>query len=660
MARAGGLVAVQPILCLPPATGELPAQGGIVVSSAAKPLPKPIEHAGHSYQQHVIRTYALDNQETSSDPEEDARPPSKSQGTPDAPSHSAADDAAKKLASKMAIGSEDLYELLELGEKRWHATADDIKKSFRRISLIYHPDKISHHGDEARANSETHFKAVRKAYDILSDKKKRAAYDSIDDVDDSIPSEKDATSSSTRFYEKFGACFGLNSRWSVSDRVPELGDDSTNLDEVHRFYDFWYSFKSWRDFSFDLEYDTDQAECREEKRWMERQNAKHVKAKKLEENARIRRLVDLSYKHDPRLMRLKKAARAKKDAQKEERRRKAEEAAKLAKEKEERERLDTERKAAEEKLRRAEAKKQKDAARQVVRKARQRLRAVGRELQVMESERGLVALERMCSEGTAESIEAVAEALSVLQSDAHGADQAQEILERALASPQQPVSHAGNVNVASENSTPQEGDDKTSGGDECEERVREQSLNGRENHSAANGQEGKHGDSPWTQEELSLLSKGVAKLPGGTRDRWNRLAEYIGTRSADEVLRKVSDSRPSKIKPGSKQHAVQPDTDANAFKRFQEKKKGKPVVPQKTANKASPARSAPSSGQPPNKLGFTPKQQALFESALKKFPKGYEGRWKKVAAAVGRTPEHCQERFDELIGFYSARKAVQQ
>eukprot|EP00183_Erythrolobus_madagascarensis_P001019 CAMPEP_0185854744 /NCGR_PEP_ID=MMETSP1354-20130828/23367_1 /TAXON_ID=708628 /ORGANISM="Erythrolobus madagascarensis, Strain CCMP3276" /LENGTH=61 /DNA_ID=CAMNT_0028556583 /DNA_START=96 /DNA_END=278 /DNA_ORIENTATION=+ len=60
------------------------------------------------------------------------------------------------------------------------------------------------------------------------------------------------------------------------------------MKEVDEFYDFWFTFKSWRDFSLDLEYDVDQAECREERRWMERQNAKTSKARKLVENQRIR------------------------------------------------------------------------------------------------------------------------------------------------------------------------------------------------------------------------------------------------------------------------------------------------------------------------------------------------------------------------------------
>lgn len=651
----------RPVLCLPPATGDLPEQGGVVVCPAATPFRKPIEHAGHIYQQKLIRTYGLNLPEE--DLESDNGKSKKEEVKRLRPDSS---EAAKSLASKMAVGSDDLYELLELGDKRWHATAEDIKKGFRRISLIYHPDKISHQGEEAKSNSETHFKAVMKAYDILSDKKKRAAYDSIDDVDDSIPTEKDATISPERFYERFGQCFGINSRWSMSNRVPELGEDSTSIDVVNKFYDFWYSFKSWRDFSFDLEYDTDQAECREEKRWMERQNSKHVKSRKLEENARIRRLVDLAYKHDPRLLRIKQEAKAKKDAVKEERRRKAEEVTRLAKEKEEREKLEADKKAVDDKVKRAVAKKQKDAAKQVMRKTRQKLRALARTLALMESEKGLVLVERMCAEGTIESIETAREMIVALPDDTQDVSScAIAILERAIATPWQPIS--GNQQVDSE---PQQ----ASADSNC--KAENSAPNGattvapserRDELPKANGvyPEKKAADSVWTAQELSLLSKGVTKFPGGTRDRWNRLADYVGSRSAEEVLRKVSETRPSKIKAGAAPQAARSTSGSNAFVRFQEKKKGNPVVPQgkPSASASSPATTVPSAApppnQPPNKLGFTPKQQRNLEAALKKFPPS-EGaaRWKRVSKVAERAPEECKERYIELIAYYQAKKAA--
>lgn len=638
----------QQVLCLPPATGELPETGGVIVSSPACPTRKPIEHAGHLYQERLIRSFSINNS-TLTEESGDSAVQSSSSSHSTTPS---ASDAASKLASKLAIGSEDLYELLELGEKRWHATADDIKKNFRRISLIYHPDKISHLGEEARENSEAHFKAVRKAYDILSDKKKRAAYDSIDDVDDSIPSERDATASPDRFYEKFGNCFAINSRWSVSDRVPQLGDDTTDIQAVNKFYDFWYSFKSWRDFSFDLEYDTDQAECREEKRWMERQNAKNIKTKKAEETSRIRRLVDLAYKHDPRLQRLRASEKAKKNAAKLEKRRLAEERARAEREREQKQKQEEEQRAAEDKEKRIAAKKEKETQRHVMRKSRQKLRTVGRKLG-LSSQDHLILLEKMCTEGTVESIDSVSKSLDKLSAgEGNLVTNALEILKTATFNPQIPTSAQELREKELNGQAPKVNSTETSEGNV------EASCPGNTSEPPSKDMETVNGDekSVWTADEMSLLSKGVAKFPGGTRDRWSKLADFIGSKSPDEVLRKVNENRARKMKGDIHVNARGKEDDKKAFERFQEMRKGKP----NTSPTSQETKSTSVPSQPPNKLHFSPKEQSVFESALKRFGSlEKEAKWNKVALTVGRSSADCQQRFEELISYYKAKKQAQ-
>src|ERR1044071_1199357 len=63
----------------------------------------------------------------------------------------------------------DLYEVL--GIKR-DANDDEIKRAYRSLAREHHPDRNP--GDK---QAEAKFKEVQEAYDVLSDKNKRAQYD---------------------------------------------------------------------------------------------------------------------------------------------------------------------------------------------------------------------------------------------------------------------------------------------------------------------------------------------------------------------------------------------------------------------------------------------------------------------------------------------------
>eukprot|EP01018_Ginkgo_biloba_P014653 Gb_10794 [translate_table: standard] len=67
----------------------------------------------------------------------------------------------------------------------------------------------------------------------------------------------------------------------------------------------YFNFKSWREFPHVDDFDLEQVESREHKRWMERENVKLREKARKEEYGRIRSLVDNAYKRDPRLIRRK-------------------------------------------------------------------------------------------------------------------------------------------------------------------------------------------------------------------------------------------------------------------------------------------------------------------------------------------------------------------
>src|SRR5215467_12700676 len=67
--------------------------------------------------------------------------------------------------------SVDYYKALGVPEK---ASADKIKKAYRKLAKAYHPDSTG--GDKTK---ESRFKDISNAYDVLGDQKKRALYDQI-------------------------------------------------------------------------------------------------------------------------------------------------------------------------------------------------------------------------------------------------------------------------------------------------------------------------------------------------------------------------------------------------------------------------------------------------------------------------------------------------
>ena len=67
------------------------------------------------------------------------------------------------------MAKQDFYEILGVARA---ASADELKRAYRKLAMQYHPDRNS--GDKS---AEQRFKGLNEAYDVLKDDQKRAAYD---------------------------------------------------------------------------------------------------------------------------------------------------------------------------------------------------------------------------------------------------------------------------------------------------------------------------------------------------------------------------------------------------------------------------------------------------------------------------------------------------
>uniref|UniRef100_A0A2R8ZJG0 DnaJ heat shock protein family (Hsp40) member C11 n=1 Tax=Pan paniscus TaxID=9597 RepID=A0A2R8ZJG0_PANPA len=70
------------------------------------------------------------------------------------------------------MDNEDYYSLLNV---RREASSEELKAAYRRLCMLYHPDK--HRDPELKSQAERLFNLVHQAYEVLSDPQTRAIYD---------------------------------------------------------------------------------------------------------------------------------------------------------------------------------------------------------------------------------------------------------------------------------------------------------------------------------------------------------------------------------------------------------------------------------------------------------------------------------------------------
>jgi DnaJ family protein C protein 2 len=257
-----------------------------------------------------------------------------------------------------------------LSKYRYKATDEQIKRAHRKKVLKHHPDKKAAQGGE---QGDNFFKCIQKATEVLLDPVKRRQWDSVDEGADIEPPTK-KQSKEGKFYKLWGNVFDSEARFSKIQPVPKFGNEKSSKEDVETFYNFWYSFDSWRSFEYLDEDIPDDNESRGQRRHVEKKNLNARRKRKTEDSARVRELVDQVLALDERIKLFKQAERANKNKKKnnaEEEAKKAAEEAAAKKEAEAKAKAEAEEK---EKVEKAESKKAKEAAKNAVKKNKRSLK----------------------------------------------------------------------------------------------------------------------------------------------------------------------------------------------------------------------------------------------------------------------------------------------
>jgi molecular chaperone DnaJ len=98
------------------------------------------------------------------------------------------------------MSKRDYYEILGVGKS---ASADEIKKSYRKVAMQYHPDRNP--GDKS---AEEKFKEAAEAYEVLSDQEKRGQYDRFGHAGVSGNGRSAGSQNMEDIFSQFGDIFG--------------------------------------------------------------------------------------------------------------------------------------------------------------------------------------------------------------------------------------------------------------------------------------------------------------------------------------------------------------------------------------------------------------------------------------------------------------------
>lgn len=529
--------------------------------------------------------------------------------------------------------------------------------------MKHHPDKRKGLGENVDPDND-YFTCITRAYEFLGNVQKRRSYDSIDPYfNDDLPTQSEIDKD---FFEALASSFKLNARWSERRNVPLLGNMKSERAHVEKFYDFWYDFQSWREYSYLDEEDKDKGQDRDERRWIDKQNKVMRLKRKKEEMARIRQLVDMAYNNDPRIVIFKKeekdrklaAKRAKQTAaqamkEQEDMQKREQEAAKLKADQEEQKRIEI-------------LQKERENQKRALKKERKSLRDLAKATNYFTSE------ENMRIKNI-ENVEKLCEALKFLEL---------QDLNKKLGENAEKV-----CDVFMEAVT------------ELEKQLEEERT--RNVQSSYINSIGKNTTNPlatkknlWNNDNIQLLIKAVNVFPAGTISRWEVVANFINQHAtnlpdnvkfnAKEVLNKAKDIQSSDFS----KNDLKAQVNQNAFESFEKGRKelkhidrseistmdpGEASKQKKLVNGDSKQKEKESDGKTKQVNGnvakaeaketkvWSKEEQSLLEQAIKTYPVTTPDRWDRIAECIpNRNKKECLRRVKELVDLVNAKNKAQQ
>ncbi|XP_044477250.1 DNAJ protein JJJ1 homolog [Mangifera indica] len=233
----------------------------------------------------------------------------------------------------MASEKRCLYEVLDLSKD---CSPDEIRSAYKKLALQRHPDKLVQSG-LTHEQATAQFQELVNAYEVLSDPKERAWYDShrsqilFSDLNSSSNSGPNSvvpnlfsyfsntafsgySDSGTGFYKVYSDLFDKVFRNEINfvkklglglDSVreaPIMGNLESPYSQVTAFYNYWLGFSTVMDFCWVDQYDVMAGPNRKSRRVMEEENKKLRKKAKREYNETVRGLAEFVKKRDKRVI----------------------------------------------------------------------------------------------------------------------------------------------------------------------------------------------------------------------------------------------------------------------------------------------------------------------------------------------------------------------